>query len=383
MVYYKDNKSLSQLKTVTTVKGDTEYRRNTKFIKEKYYTINRDCFQFNDKWYTVDGGNIVYDYEKGVYILKNRQFDLIKGIVMLENNKLGLGCFSHNPYNNVSTNSSLFGRVVAINSEILEKDGWFEDMGSNVWYFSKELTSSGIASRKKIRNEKSFTDRGYNIEDNQADYITKTALYNNYPIHISPKAKEMSKYLGDLTFGIEVELHRGNIGDELKNRYGIVVCRDGSLNGGAELVSIPLQGAKGLQTISDLGNSLRDRSDINLDCSFHIHFGNIGTDKLSIIALYRLARNLQGELFSMFPYYKTDPSGLKQKNYTKKLLKLNINSLKDNSKEAYELYLLDSWTKLFNFYSEGLMTPEQFDKISRRHPIERKWERKSRLKIDA
>lgn len=106
------------------------------------------------------------------------------------------------------------------------------------------------------------------------------------------------------------------------------------LNGGAELVSIPLSGAKGLQTLVNLSEELQERGEIGIDCSHHIHFGNIGTDKLSIISLYRLCRNIQNELLPMFPYYKVDPSGIKQKNYTKKLLKLNINSLKDPSKES-------------------------------------------------
>ncbi len=308
MVYYKENQNLTQLKTVQTIRGDIEYRRNTKYIKEKYHTINRDCFQFNNNWYTIESGNVVFDHELKAYSLKKYNGLLVRGIVENEKGELELGYFTTNPYNNVLCNSNEFGRLMAINSEILEKNGWFEDGGNNHWYSAKELTPSSVLTRKKIRNERGFTDRGYNIEDNKDDYRLKTKLYNEYPTHISPKAKEMSKYLGDLTFGVEIELSRGNIPDSLKNRFGTVVCRDGSLNGGAELVTIPMSGAKGLQTIVDLANSLKYRSDISLDCSFHIHFGNLKEDKLLIISLYRLARNLQGELFSMFPYYKTEPS---------------------------------------------------------------------------
>lgn len=375
MVYYKDNPDLKKLSVVTTVNGDVEYRRNTKFIKEKYYTINRDCFQFNDKWYTIDSGNVVFDHELKVYVL--RSYNLIKGFILGENKNLEIAYFSPNPYNNILTISNKWGKVVAINREIMEERGWFEDLGGNYLLDENDYTSSQIAQRRKIRNERNFQDRGYNIEDN-SDYPRKIEWYKRYPTHITPKAKEMSKYLGDLTFGVEIELQRGCIPDYLKSRLGIVVCRDGSLNGGAELVSIPLAGAKGLQTLVDLSAALKERGDIGIECSFHIHFGNLNIDKLSVIALYRLCRNIQSELFTMFPYYKVDPSGVKQKNYTKKLLKLNINSLKDSSKEAYELYLLDSWRKLFDFYAEGRITLEQFNKITREHPIGRKWEHRNR-----
>lgn len=379
MVHYKDNKTLG-ISVVTTVRGDAEYRRNTKYlghIEKKYYTINRDCFQVNNKWYTVDSGNILYDYEKKEYVHKYGA-RLVRGIVLdKDTQKLALGYFSANPYNNVRINSSLFPVNYAMSSDILEGNGWFEDLGQNVWMNSEEMSAGNVVSRKKIRNDKAFTDRGYNIEDNK-DYEEKIELYKAYPTAITPKAKEMSKYLGDITFGAEIEVQRGCMPDNLRCRHGAVICRDGSLNGGAEIVTIPLSGAKGLQTLVNLADDLKHRTDIGLECSFHLHFGNIATDKLSVIALYRLARILQNELFTMFPYYKTDPAGVKQKNYTKKLLKLNINALKDKSREAYELYLQDSWKKLFDFYAEGKITLDRFNKRTREHPIHRKWEMKNR-----
>lgn len=376
MVYYKDNPNLTSLKIVTTIKGDKEYRRNTKYIKEEYHTINRDCFQFNDKWYTIKSGNIVYDYENKQYVLKNKAYSLIMGLVRNDDDELIIGYFTANPYNNITTESKSYGRIMAINLEVLEND-WFEDLGSNIWRPIKEFTPEKIKSLKRIRNDKGYTNRGYNIEDN-TDYQYKIELHNNYKHIISEKIKELSTYIGDLTFGVEIEVSEGCLPDFLKNRYGVVICRDGSLDGGAEIVTIPLKGAKGLQTLVNLVSDLKDRVNINLNCSFHIHFGNIPTDKLSLISLYRLSRNIQSELFSMFPYYKTSPGNIKQKNYTKKLLKLNINTLKDFSKEAYELYLADSWRKMFNFYSDGRITPEDFNKKTRNHPATRKWEISSR-----
>lgn len=193
MVYYKDNKNLPRLKTVTTIKGDTEYRMNTKYVREKYYTINRDVFQFDDKWHTIDSGNIIFDHELGTYVLKNRTMGLIRGIeANLETGTRDGDGFTANPYNNVPTNSNEFGRVTAINHEIIEKEGWFEDLGTNSWLNEKDYPGAHKLQRRKIRNDRGFTDRGYNIEDNN-DYPTKMKLHDKYPMVISAKAKEMNQ----------------------------------------------------------------------------------------------------------------------------------------------------------------------------------------------
>lgn len=376
MILYKDNPHIAKLQVVETIDGTKEYRRNTKYINSKYHTINKDCFQINENWYSIDGGNIIFDWEIKEWILSKYAKNVIRGLVKDEKGNLILGYFSPNYYNNVYTYSNEFGKIKAINLEILGSD-WQEDKGTNMWFNIKDYTSSSVNARKQIRNEKGYTNRGYNIEEN-SDYEFKIDLYKKFPTIISEKAQEMSKYLGDLTFGIEYELSQGDLPDFLKNRLGIVTCRDGSLNGGAEEVSIPLSGAKGLQTTVDTCKALQERSRIDLNCSMHIHFGNFKTDKLTIIALYMLCRNIQNEIFSMFPYYKIAYHGIKTKNYTKKLLKLNINTLKDTSEEAYECFILDSWKKLFDFYVEGKISLDQFNEKTRKHPIEHKWNRHNR-----
>lgn len=377
MILYKDNPTLPKLTVVETVDGSKEYRRNTKYIDNKYYVINKDCFEVNGKWFRKDSGYIIYDHELKKWILISDRRKLIQGLVLNEKKEIEVGYFTPNPYNNVKTSTAEWGNLPAISADIFSSAGWFEDMGGNLWFRYKDCTNSTVLKRKSIRNERSHTDRGYNIEDNN-DYPIKVELYNKYNTEISDKAEEMSKYLGNLTFGCEFELAKGDIGGNLKNRHGLVSCRDGSLNGGVELVTIPLSGAKGLQTTVNICKDLTPRGLIDLSCSFHIHFGNMRTDELYIISLYRLIRSVQNELFTMFPYYKVVPDGVKQKNYTKKLLKLNIHTLKDTSDEGFEAFTLDSWYKMFNFYGEGKISLEDFNKKTRAHPIEQKWSRKNR-----
>lgn len=377
MVLYKDNPNITDLKVVTTFKGEKEYRKNCKYIKLKYYTINHDCFEIEGKWRTIENSQIIYDWEKETYILKSPYRHINYGLIKNKDGNLEMGYFTSNPYNNIPIDSKKYGSVLAISKDILD-DNWIEDMRYHVWFNKTEVPTSHILTRQIIKNSDNPAGRGYNIEDNLSDFEIKKYNYTRYKTPITPKIKHLSRYIGDITFGAEFELALGFLPTHLQNRYGVVPVRDGSLNGGAELVTIPMSGAKGLQTIVDLADDLQKRAQINLDCSLHIHFGNIGTDKLSVISLYRLCRNLQEELFTMFPYYKTNPEGIKQKNYTKKLPKLNISSLKDMSKEAYEAYLIDSWNKLFSYYAEKSVTLSTFNKKTREHPIHNKWQRPSR-----
>lgn len=378
MTLYGDNPNL-KLKVVTTVRGDSEYRRNCKYIRQKYYLMERDCFCIEGKWYTFDGGNIVFDYEKQIWILKKDAGSLIKGIVDFEDVKPVTGFFTANPYNNVKCRTPFdYNIQLALNDSVLTKNGYIEDVGSGVWYAKKELGATGVKKAKTIRNEKSFTDRGYNIEENASDFKNKVALYNAYETPLSKNARVYSKFLGDTTIGIEVEIARGNMPQHLQSRNGIVICRDGSIDGGPELVTIPLQGAKGLQTIHNISEDLESRGEISIACSYHIHLGTIRTDKLFVVALYQLCRKIQDEMFTMFPYYKTDHRGVKRRNYNQKLESLSIHSLVKTDKESYEAYLVDSHAKIFEFLAEGRMTLDQFNKRTREHPIPRKWERSNR-----
>lgn len=377
MVYFKENPDLTGLKVVTTINGEKEYRKNCKYIKQQYYVINKDCFEIENTWYRTNSENIVYDWEKETYVLKKGNKVLIHGLVKNKQNQLEYGYFTPDPCKNVKILSDHYGVNYAISQDILG-GSWFEDLRYNAFIDGAKLNSSNIQKRKTIANSENPAGRGYNIEDNSVDFNEKFKSYTNYKTHITSQVKKLSKYVGNLSFGFEFELALGNLPLHLQHRYGVVPCRDGSLNGGIELVTVPMTGAKGLQTVINLTDDLAIRGLVDTNCSLHIHFGNIGNDKLSVIALYRLCRILQEELFTMFPYYKTDHNGIKQKNYTKKLQKLNIGVLTDYSRDAYEAYLLDSWNKLFNFYAEKTITLSEFNKKTREHPIHNKWSRNSR-----
>lgn len=378
MILYADNPHLG-LKTVTTIQKDVEYRRNCKCIKEKYYVIDRDCFLINERWYRTDGGNIVFDYEKKVWVHKDSIDGMVKGIVgFTAKGEPEIGYFTVNDYKNVPSKSRAHGNYPVIDQSLVESNGYFEDPSTCTWYKSSDLSTSEIRQRKMVRNERSFTDRGYNIEDNDTDFRYKTKMYKEYDLTLSKKAKEMAKFIGDLTFGCEIEIYRGNLPNKELVQHGIVICRDGSIDGGPELVTIPLAGAKGLQNVVEICRELKGRSTVSIACAFHVHFGNVRRDKLFLAAFYQLCRKVQDELFTAFPFYKTEHKGIKKKNYNQKLQKLGIHPLVNKDRESYDMYLEDSFIRIFDFLAEGKMDISQFNKKTREHPIRQKWDRHSR-----
>jgi hypothetical protein len=384
IIYFSDNPDLS-LKTVKTAMGQTEYRVNCKKIKGEYYTLNKDCFEIKGVWYRVNSGLIEFDHElKHWFLVKDMPHNMILGVVGHNGKDFIRGRFTPNPYNNckVVVNSDNFRNVeMAINTDILTDAGYVEDLSTSAWYSPNYRSMSDL---KSIRNVLDHTGKGYNIEDNGAELIQKTALYNDYKIPISKEATAYGKFLGDTTWGVEIECAKGHLPDYIQSRYGVIICRDGSLNDdngkpGPEFVTIPLKGAKGLVATSKICNELSKRTTVDLKCSLHIHLGNIPKTKIFLISVYRLARKLQKEIFQIFPYYKANPEGIKQKNYNQKLPAHNIyNADASMTKTEFNEYINEAFKTLFSWLSEGFVPDQAWNRKVHKHPIAQKWNRTKR-----
>lgn len=370
---YKDNPNLGR-KVVTTSSGEKEYLFNCKNIKEEYHAMNVDCFWIESKkqWYRIKSGLIEKDNETGNWMLKTDIEKLcVHGVIGFKEDKSPIiGYFTPNPYNNCIVH--IPGYVwPALNTDILIENGYAEDFSTGKWYIKKS-----IAALQTPRNEIDHTKKGYNLEDNVAEFLSKTALYNNYKQNFSKDVRRYGKMLGDITFGLEIECDKGYLPDHIQNRLGVVICRDGSLHAdggdkiGPEFVTIPLAGAKGLQTIVDLSKELSKRTSIGLHCSLHIHFGNIPTTRMFLVSLYRLASKIQNELFTMFPFYKTNPEGVKAgKNYCQKLPTLSIYAAEESfTKEDFAEYINSNYKKLFSWLGEGYTPDKTFNRKLKKHP---------------
>ena len=87
----------------------------------------------------------------------------------------------------------------------------------------------------------------------------------------------------------------------------------------------------------------------------------------------------------MFPYYKTDFNlAGKEKDYCKKLKKMNMGTLSPSSnKEEYIKYVNDNYTKLFYWLSQnqngsGYNPGQDCNRKQACHPVSQKWQRKNR-----
>lgn len=374
MTLYKDNPNL-KIKIVTTVSGKKEYRKNCKYIKGKYYIINEDVFEINETWYRKESGFIEFDHELKRWTLKN-SVHLIKGIVAFENNVPTIGYFSENPYNNCTAHYN-GGRMPAISSELLLKNGYFENIATGEYYSEAAVGKASAAKMKTIRIEGNFQHKGYNIEDNKDEFALKKRLYADYNHKKSRDGVAFGKFLTDITYGLEIETSEGNVPNHLQNRLGLVACRDGSISA-AEFVTVPMSGAKGLQNIKEISETLVPRCNVDINCSLHIHTGSIPLDRASLVTLYMLSYQIQDDVFKMFPYFKTDPRGIKRKNYCQKLKKFNINPCKDFSKVGFKEYIDNVYYTIYMFLSDGVPPDENHNRKRGEHPIKNKWDRHSR-----
>lgn len=219
----------------------------------------------------------------------------------------------------------------------------------------------------------------YGVEDNKDKFEETVRIYNEQSVSYSKEVKRYARFLEGRTFGIEYETKQGFVPQRILSRCGLIPLRDGSLHGGVELTSIPLEGAKGLQITSTTCNELSKRCSVDKDCSLHIHFGTLKENRLFTVALYQLGRRIQEEMLQMFPYYKTDHTGIKEKNYCQKLRPLTTKLLpKKTDKESFGKYIDYYYTRIMTFLLEGSAPDRNYNHDNAAHPVQQKWNRTSR-----
>ena len=361
-----------------TVSGNTEYRRNCRKIKDKYYVSGEECFLIGDTWYANTSKLITYDYEKEIYVLI-KDTPLVYGVVgFKEDGVHEMGYFTENKYNNILVNIHGYGSIWCFNQATLEKGGFVENLSDGLWYYKKNHSASALAGFKKITSKKVYRDKGYNIEDNKQEFDQKIKSFAASPFEIPTKAHRMAKYLGNTTFGMEIETALGYLPEHIQSRHGVVICRDGSIDN-AEFVTVPMQGARGLANIKHLSTELCKRTIPDIKCSFHIHLGTLPDHRLFIVALWALSIKIQDELYTMFPGFKTHWEKFKKKDYNQKTRKLGFTTLKPSfTKDQYLAYIDDAYYRISKFLNEGNEPDDRFNRQNHQHVRTAKWERAQR-----
>lgn len=391
---WKENDGL-KLKVVVTIDGTKEYLKNCVKLVDNYYVKGVQAIQIDKKWYPANSSVLFYDHEKRIHAIKKKGLNILSGIVgVKEDGSFIHGEFSPNNYNNcfvwwVKNNSKIKERC--IDYKLVKSIGYIEHINDNVWaaesFFGENTFSPeelailpartrGILSGMYACSKESFsTPKSYKFEnntynsENARNYVDVIEAYDNFPIDLTKDVKRAAKLIGDLTFGIEVECINGTLPDTLMNQLGIIICKDGSIGYAPEFVTVPLRGAKGLQTSQNLFMELNKRCTTDHSCSLHFHIGSVRSDREFIVALYKIYCDLQKDLHKMLPYYKTDPRGVKRedKNYCQFSDKALVMRVLNTSYPYKEKVNMAS-NAIQTFLLEGTSPSRDFNRKNMRHP---------------
>lgn len=340
-------------KLVTAVDGKLYPRLSCRRISGEFYLkgdINIEnsghCYSINGKWYKHNTGYIIFNKTTSKYEIKNNSIH-VEGIVEVEKEKLVLGWF-----NVEDSTFSLFDKT---NKEYLLWDScklidnfyYKQNLKTGDYYYISKILTRDILeiseTDRKFKNSLEYDCR------NVIDYYIKEYEKHSSNYNISDNIKKYSKYLNDLSFGVEFETNKGMIPPKLLKKLGLIPLRDGSIEG-LEYVTVPLSGENGLHALSKSCKALKTFTKNDLSCSLHYHIGNVPRTPSFILALYRLLSVLEDEIFSMFPIYKKYNFGIKRKNYTKPFDKKLLLSL---DKNITNKNLNDNFSYLYQFFSGG------------------------------
>lgn len=370
MRLYKDYPKLERI-LVTTLKGEQEYKVNCVRYKQHYYSKATDCLEINGMYYPYCYEDLIFNeftQKWEIYNSNTVTLGIVDCVLIDRHITFIYGHFSKHILNEVIKLSS-YGSAIAMDRfsicHLL-----LQSPNNYKWYIDKHDFNHAI-------EVKDYKGKGYCIEDNEHEFNVKKKFYLNYKQPIEKIFKQIKPLLHNYTFGVEYEFSKGGLPENTQMLNGIVMCRDGSVNNGngGEAVTIPLNGAKGLQLIKNSCKEMTKFMEIDISCSMHIHIGNINTSRLNLITLYKLFSQIQNELYELFPYYRTDYSGYKDKDYCRKLLP--IFPVYSEEKD-FKKYVNDCYTILFTFLSDGYYPSSDINRKQMEHPVKQKWNRKNR-----
>jgi len=370
MVLYRDEVK----RTIEKTDGAKE---EEKIIDGVKFPIS-ECVQISGKWYSKSNPSVLKDHETGEYFCDKVRGRRVYGIVGIENDNVVYGFFTPTLSKNVRfIDDKQQSEVIVIDETIFEGNkNFMENISEGIWYYYPKITSEIFKKNKSIYNAHDWTVKKYNIEENVLEFSQKTVTYKDFPHNISDMNKRYAKFLR-YTFGYEFEVQRGFVPNHMQYRHGIIPCRDGSINGGGEYVTIPKEGAKGLSSLENLCEYMKTRVGLDIHCSTHLHLGGYPVDKHKIVALYLLCYKIQEDIFDMLPPYKRYWEGFKKKNYCKELDCFGISIPKKLDKNSFKAYLDDGYGKIFSFLSDFKQEIHNYSPGDR-HPSGHKWDIENR-----
>lgn len=363
--YYADDSSLS-LRIVDTIDGYKEYKIHCVKNPDGYRVKGKDLVLMPDTCKWTKKSNLFFDYENKTY---HREIgDMIEGKVIDEQGDMTSGFFTPNPYFNCKV--MIRGSVFTFIDYRLIEDTYFEDYAEGVFRLRSSYPKEEIRIRQtNDRLSPMGSGNIYSASDDEYCFQKVSKYWNEADIKISPYSKTIGKCI-PYTFGLELECITGTLPIHIKNKYGIIICKDGSIRTGdiypPEYVTVPYKGGKGIQSVIDVTQEISKRSIFNEHCSLHVHFGGYKKTRLFTVALYELSRKIQDEIFWLVPYYKRDEIRFagKQKNYAKQL----PDKLMKFTKGNFDNYVDILYNQLYRFVANRVPDSE-YNPSNRRNPF--------------
>lgn len=330
------------LNIVETFDGTNSLKGNCKFIKGSYYEMNRQCFMMPDgKWHRINNGKIVLDQSLNVYKFKGDP-SLVYGIVEVNNGKEQYGYFSlpreDRPLTTIQ--DTYKGTIYLFEESLLKKLDLVEDISTGNFILRSSLNiphNVAYVGEKRIYNYPMGLD--YNSEDYIGSYLSKFRKSSS-----NNKLKFFTEELGNTTFGIEFETWNGTVPTRLLGETGLIPLKDGSLRHDGKLAyeyaSVPLYGDSGLYALKNMCDVLNKYTSIGVKCSTHIHLGGYNQSKEFLVNLFKIAKKIEKEVYSLFPKYYEHTHQFKEKDYCAPLPNLADLSSTDLDSQFFSIY---SW----------------------------------------
>lgn len=247
-----------------------------------------------------------------------------------------------------SEKHGLDGKVISL--DVISGWDYIEDPTRNMIIdnHGAEYAISGIAHYDSYKNKCAsiLSMRGRDGSTSQTHLITEGLKY---------------------TFGVEIEVNRGNIPIWMAaQKFNMSCIRDGSINGGAggpEYVTGVLVGDSGIKHLQEICLALSKRTTVDASCGIHLHLGAIKFDSKFIINSYRLAMLLQDEIFT------TLPKSRRSNTFCRKLKPFNLRPAIGGSIES-DIAIEEDYNQLFKYIAYEKAVNPNFDYNKKtQHPM--------------
>jgi len=378
---------------IKTFDGMEILKSKARKIGESFYIPNRSCFKIGNRWYPINSPSIALNVETNQYDLKS---NLQGAVIDFDKDMYPIfGYISKRVFADEyiqfygkikkkkgDDKTDSIAQVCLASMDLVKKYNLYLDRANLVYMFEKCSTAK---SNKKYnyRFLQGERIRNYTWDGSK---ITRRVIerYEEANFPIQPGYYKLAKVLGNLSFGLEFETIYGTIPSWELFDLGLIPVRDGSISG-YEYTTIPLKGAKGLQTIENICLALNKYCEFDFSCSLHIHFGNTFKDKIFITAFYAAACQLQQEVFDLVPFFKRNQREFlgSSKEYCKMLPLLNIGNYSKEDITDIENFkgkVLTDMNILYKFLSGGYDLGRYNNRDHHPEDIDdrRKWQREAR-----